>query len=204
MPGKVVLVHGIWDRGGIFDRLVKALCGLGFECHAPDFKPASAALGINDLAEKLAQYVATTFNSNESFYLIGFSMGGIVSRCYLQHPDHRKRVLALITVASPHQGTLWANLAWKPLFGKGIAEMRPGSDLLTQLDAQKFSQAIPQYAFWSPFDLVVFPGSAAIWRQAKNTRTNSLWHASFIRNRELIAEVVETLTGLERNVVSAI
>jgi hypothetical protein len=56
-----------------------------------------------------------------SVYLIGFSMGGLNSRAYLESTTYQNDVLRVFTLGSPHRGEhlwqtllLWEYLAWRP------------------------------------------------------------------------------------------
>jgi len=62
--------------------------------------------------------------------VVAHSMGGLATRVYLQNGG-ASRVRRVVFVATPHHGTLVANLAW----GEGGAEMRPGSLFLLELGA---------------------------------------------------------------------
>lgn len=68
--------------------------------------------GLNDLADDLNNYIDQLPNlTNKQFSLIGHSLGGLVSRVYLQkyRPTNINKV---ITIGSPHQGTA---KAYKPV-----------------------------------------------------------------------------------------
>ena len=54
---------------------------------------------------------------------VGFSMGGLVSRYYVQRLGGLDHVDRLVTLSAPHNGSLLANL----IANKGCREMRPGS-----------------------------------------------------------------------------
>ena len=57
-------------------------------------------------------------------------MGGLVSRYYVQRLGGIERVRRLITISTPHQGTLWAHMVGNP----GSRQMRPGSAFLSKLN----------------------------------------------------------------------
>lgn len=94
----VVLVHGIFDNGAIFKRLAALLTAQGHRCWVPALRPADARHGIEDLASKLKGYVQANMAPGEPFALIGFSMGCIISRQYLQMLDGAQRVCAFFAI----------------------------------------------------------------------------------------------------------
>jgi len=68
---------------------------------------------------------------------LGFSMGGIIGRYWLQKFDGHKRTRRLISIGSPHKGTLMAQLIPKYPF-KGISEMKISSKFLRELANNDF------------------------------------------------------------------
>jgi triacylglycerol lipase len=122
----VVLVHGIFDNGAIFRRLAGVLADAGHRCWVPALEPADGRTGIEDLAAKLHAYIDRHLGSDAELALVGFSMGCIVSRQYLQMRDGVRRTKAFFAISGPHEGTLTAYL----YPGQGAKDLRPGSQLL--------------------------------------------------------------------------
>src|SRR5690349_13788574 len=79
----VVLVHGFLDRASIMSGLVRHLAP-AHACFAPTLKPSDARGGLSPLAGQLKTFVASAFPPNARFALIGYSMGAIIGRHYLQ------------------------------------------------------------------------------------------------------------------------
>ena len=80
----IILVHGFGDSGRRFARLQRRLVAAGHHCHCPTLKPADARHGIVDLARKLAAYIEAQLPGSTRFAMVGFSMGCLISRTYLQ------------------------------------------------------------------------------------------------------------------------
>ena len=53
----VVLVHGIWDTSRVFARMARWLEGRGFRALAVDLTPSDGAVGLEELAAQLAEFV---------------------------------------------------------------------------------------------------------------------------------------------------
>ncbi|MEM8605166.1 MAG: alpha/beta fold hydrolase, partial [Cyanobacteria bacterium P01_H01_bin.121] len=102
----VILLHGLNDTANIFKGLRSQLVEWGYDVHVLDLVPSDAQTGLEILAEQVAHYVNTQIPDGP-LIVIGFSMGGIVGRYYLQRLDVQQRVNHLITIASPHHGS-WA------------------------------------------------------------------------------------------------
>jgi len=69
----------------------------------------------------------------EPLILVGHSVGGIVARFYLLTP-YTVPVQGLITIASPHLGTPWADMTWRTL-------QSPMGDFFDMMGAKKWTQA---------------------------------------------------------------
>jgi len=84
MQYRVMLVHGIFNSGYVFCSMRKQLEARGIDCFAPNLKPRDGRHGIEDLAIKLNSEIDQRLGKRYPVLLIGFSMGGIVARYYLQ------------------------------------------------------------------------------------------------------------------------
>jgi len=186
----LILVHGIWDNHHSFTYLRKRLENAGYRCLAPDLKPANGWYGLPDLSEKLNSFIETELGSTEHFSIIAFSMGGIVSRHYLQHYSGISRCDRFITISSPHNGTWTAYL--HP--GKAAAQMKPRSPFLRQLQKHDDQLShIPCYSYRTPLDLIIFPSKSSIWTVAKNRTFLSLAHPLMILNKRVADSILHDL-----------
>src|SRR3989338_230699 len=189
----IILVHGIFDNGKLFKYMVRFLKAAGHACHVPSLKPADARNGIADLAEKLAECVNASIGENEKFVLIGFSMGCLVSRYYLQELNGFDWCLAFHAISGPHKGSRLAHF----YVGKGAIEMRPGSDFLQKLKAGESRLAkIPLYAYRTPFDLMILPSTSSHWETAQNHVTKAVAHRLMLRDRFVCNHIKQSLINL--------
>ncbi|MEM9091929.1 MAG: alpha/beta fold hydrolase [Cyanobacteria bacterium P01_F01_bin.53] len=119
----VVLVHGIWNTAGIFNPLRTHLEQLGWTVYALSMTPNNGDAPIGVLAEQVEAFVHECLEPNQPFDLVGFSMGGLVSRYYVQRLGGLSRVQRFITVSAPHKGlpcTHKSETSLKPLSYKGF------------------------------------------------------------------------------------
>ena len=126
----VLLVHGIWKSGTSFSAMSRFLTARAFEVHTIDLKPNDGSAPIPDLAAQVATFVENLLPPGAPLDLVSFSMGGVVSRYYLQRLGGIDRVKRFVTVSSPHHGTMTAYLRRLP----GTLQMRPDSDFLRELN----------------------------------------------------------------------
>lgn len=150
----VLLVHGIDDTQAVFTSMVQYLRDRGWPVHCIDLVPHNGDVGLDQLATQIQRYVESALPPKQLLDIVGFSMGGLVSRFYVQRLGGLQRVQRLVTVASPHNGTWTAYFRWNA----GAAQMRPGSPFLTELNqsVQDLEQ-VSVTSLWTPFDLMIVP-----------------------------------------------
>ncbi len=172
---RVVMVHGIFqDEWRCFGHLRRELEAQGVECICPSLKPADARNGLPALAEQLKAAVEAKWKPNERFVLIGFSMGGLIGRYYLQEMGGASRCDGIFTVATPHYGTRTAWL-W---YGEGAYQMRPGSEWLQKLAATEPKLGkMPAVTYRTCADLMIVPSSNCNWARAENVTVSCAIHA---------------------------
>ena len=186
----VVLVHGIHSDSRDMTRMARAFRAEGREVFTPDLVPNGGQATIEELGSQLAEYAATHIRHGRKFDLVGFSMGGLVSRYYVQRLGGAAHVAHLVTIAAPHHGTIFASL--HP--GAGAAEMRRGSSFLRDLAKDDAALARVKFTtFHTPLDLVVVPARSAEMPQARNVRVWASLHPSLILEKRCIRSVAAAL-----------
>jgi triacylglycerol lipase len=153
----VLLLHGIFDTQRIFSPLRQHLTQAGWTVHGLDMTPNFGIAPLETLAEQVAAYVEQTL-PGQPIDLVGFSMGGIVGRYYLQRLGGLTQVQRFITLSSPHRGTLTGN-AW-PLAGG--QQLRYNSPFLRSLNADVAClQQVQFTSIWTPYDLMIVPAHSS-------------------------------------------
>ncbi len=154
----VVLVHGIFDTYRVFDRMASYLRENGWQTYSLDLIPNNGDKGLDELAQQVADYIASNFTPTESLDLVGFSMGGIVSRYYLQRLGGIKRIQRLVAISAPNHGTA---IAYFPQ-NIGSKQMRPRSQFLQDLNRDlAILEEINYTCIWTPFDLMILPATSS-------------------------------------------
>ena len=183
---KVVLVHGILEDGLAFNSLRSRLENHGIQCHVPKLEPNDARDGIDQLAESLKEGIDREFGPDERFAMVGFSMGGLVSRYYLQNLGGAERCDAFITVSSPHHGT---NMAYA-YPGKGARQMRPGSPFLKNLEETEHRLGdIPVVSHRTPMDLIILPTESSVWDRAENLSHPVILHPLMLYSKPVLDDI---------------
>lgn len=187
----VILIHGIFRKAYVFNRMAKYLTERGWDVHRFDIVPNTSIVGLDQLAQQIKTYVDQTFAPDQPIDLIGLSMGGLVSRYYVQRLGGLGKIQRFITIASPHHGTYMAYLL--PFIG--CVQMRPGSQFLADLnrDVQPLEQ-VNFSSLWTPYDFVIVPAQSSIMPVGKNIKLSVFPHAMMVRSNSTLATVEKALT----------
>ena len=154
----LVLVHGLWDTPHLFRRLIRCLNEHEISLLVPHLPHRLGAVPLRTLAEQLDDHIRQSWGDEVEVDLLGFSMGGIIGRVWLQHLGGARRTRRFVSVGSPQRGTLTAQ--WIPSwFLAGLADMKRGSPLLRSLNADLQSlQGLDCVSYYCRWDLMVVPG----------------------------------------------
>jgi triacylglycerol lipase len=182
----VVFIHGILDTGHIFKRMRTTFEASGIHCLAPSLKPRDGRTGLDRLAEDLMQQIDAEFGTDEPISIVGFSMGSIVGRYYIQELGGHDRVKQYFSIAGPHRGSIWS--FFYP--GRGARHMRPGSTFLKNLnDSASEFDGMECHAYWTPFDLMIVPQHSALLPFAENHRVLSWCHPCLLINPHVMNDI---------------
>lgn len=186
----VILVPGYRDNSRVFQRLTRYLKSQHFDVHALSLTPSDGRLPLNQLAEQVATYVDATFTPEQSIDFVGFSMGGIVLRYYLQRLGGLARADHFVTLGSPHRGTWMAYYSSRP----GVLQMRPRSSFLLDLaqDEEMLSR-IRFISIWTPLDLTIVPSSSSITSVGEHQRLMVPYHRALVTDGRSLQMVVDAL-----------
>ncbi len=189
----VVLVHGFWNTGKVFDPLVTTLEQHGCRCYAPSLQPNDFRDGVRALSLQLSRGIDARFGPHAPFVLIGFSMGGLVARDYVQNLGGSGRVQAFFMISTANRGTVWAATSPRP----GVRELAPGSTFLRTLNADLSAwRGIPGRAYWTPLDYIVFPATNCLCPWGGNQAVFCLLHRRMVRNPAVMADIAARIDAL--------
>ena len=187
----IVLVHGLWDNPCIFDKLAKKLTENGFIVLTPHLPHKLGRISIRVLAEDLNSYILKELGEDIPFNLLGFSMGGLISRYWLQRIGGSKRTKRFISLGSPHKGTFTAQLVPFSVL-PAIAEMKRGSHFLKDLNKEIRSlKMVECSSYFCLLDLMVFPGWQAVLPLGSSFSMPVLTHKGLIFNSQSVDILTE-------------
>jgi triacylglycerol esterase/lipase EstA (alpha/beta hydrolase family) len=167
----VLLIHGYVCNRGFMLPLRRYLGKHGVRAYTHNLEPVYAGLDsyADGLARRVEEICAAT--GSEKLVILAHSMGGLAARAYLRRHG-AGRVAKLITLGSPHHGTVTARFA----AGKNGRQMMPGNAWLKQLNEE--TSSVPVVSVFSHQDNVVLPQDSAVLAGAKIVSLSGMGHVS--------------------------
>tara|TARA_B100000579_G_scaffold297776_1_gene247819 strand:+ start:150 stop:752 length:603 start_codon:yes stop_codon:yes gene_type:complete len=176
----IFLVHGLWNDPKLFEKLLKKVKEDDYQIYIPHLPHKFGKTSLWRLARDLDSQIEQLVGPEIEIDIVGFSMGGLISRLWIQKYNGFLRTKRLFTIGTPHFGTYTAQLM-PYFFMPGIAEMKRGSNLLSKLNNDMTSlEKVECTSFFTKWDLMSFPG----W-QAKLSIGDS-YHLPVFTHKELI------------------
>lgn len=192
----VLLVHGLVDNRSIFAVMRRSLRRRGFASVCSwNYSPLlrDVARAADDLGAHVERICAQT--GHDRVHVVGHSLGGLIARYYVQRRGGDRHVDSLVTLGTPHGGSLLAHALPTPL----VRQLRPGSPVLRELDEPVDSCATRITAVYSDLDQLVLPTSAGRCDHpdlgARNVLVRGVGHMSLPIHRGVLDEVALTLAG---------
>ncbi len=176
----IIFVHGLWNNPKLFEKLIKKIKEDDYQLYRPHLPHKFGKTSLMNLASELDFKIQELVGHEMEIDIVGFSMGGLISRLWLQNYNGFLRTKRFFSIGTPHFGTFTAQIIPSFLM-PGIAEMKRGSRLLSQLNNDLTSlQNVECISFFTKWDLMAFPG----W-QAKLSIGDS-YHLPVLTHKELI------------------
>ncbi|NMI56011.1 alpha/beta fold hydrolase [Streptomyces sp. RLB3-17] len=201
----VLLVHGLADGASVISPLRRGLRGCGaspfipvsYNALKPDIRTAARALGAQ-------VEMACARSAVRPVVVIGYSLGGLIARYYVQRLGGDTYVPLVITLATPHGGTATALLAPPhPL----MRQLRPGSALLTELAEPAEGCRTRFVAFYSDLDEAVIPAARGRIDHpdltARNVLVPGVGHLTLPLHKPVIDQVRSLLTAAQQATFTA-
>lgn len=186
----VLLIHGIWDTGAIFRPMARYLTGLGWAVYDLSLTPNNGDACLDALAKQVADYVDQTFSPDTPFDLVGFSMGGLVARYYVQRLGGIRRVQRFITLSSPHNGTWVAYGSLRP----GCMQMRPNHPFLQDLNRDiAMLDQINFTSIWTPLDAMIVPANSSLVSVGRSVKVWVSLHRDMVSDPKSLQAVAAAL-----------
>jgi triacylglycerol lipase len=190
----LVLVHGLWDTPALFNSLGRAIGGRR-EVFIPHLPHGLGVVPLEELAAALGQGIEARFGREGPIDVMGFSMGGVISRTWIQLLGGGERVRRFTSVASPQQGT-WTAQPWPGRLLASVGDMKVGSDLLRRLNGDpKALEGIDCCSLYCLADVMVVPGWSAVLPVGRREalRPLHLQHHELMAHPASVAQVAREL-----------
>ena len=191
----MLLVHGLHDTPGGFKRMQRHLeaAGVG-PAEAVALSPNDGSVPLLTLAEQVRAAAAELFARTYAprIDVVGFSMGALASRCWMQLLGGARGVRRFVSISGPHAGTWMAYLSNR----EGVRDMRPGSALLRQLDAAQDAWGdVEVHVLYTPLDLMILPAKSSLLEKARSARSVPVvLHPLMLYDGRVLREVTRLLT----------
>ena len=193
----VVLVHGLVDNRSVFAVMRRGLRRRGFtQICTWNYSPwlSDVARGAADLGAHIEEVCEQT--GHDRVHVVGHSLGGLIARYHVQRQGGHLRVESLVTLGTPHQGSVLAHVVPTPM----IRQLRPGSPVLQELAEPAPGCRTRVTAVYSDLDQIVLPTRSGRCDHpdlgARNVLVRGVGHMSLPITRVVVDEVAATLAGL--------
>lgn len=191
MAGRgVVLIHGFACNRGLWLSWLQRLRTQRRVCVAVTLEPPWGPIEryIRQVEDAVARVERRT---GLAPVLVAHSMGGLAARAWWA-TTRPERVHRLITLGTPHHGTVLASFALAP----NARQMRRGSPWLAALaQADGPARRARMSCFWSWCDNIVFPADTACLEGAANHGLRNAAHVHMLWHPQPWAELQRWLVG---------
>ncbi len=197
-PIPVLLIHGYGCNRAMWLKFSEGLAQKGFQSAALNLEPPLGS--IYDYVPSIEKELQSLLQTTQSTHcaIIAHSMGGLATRAFLANssPKKNQRVLAVITLGTPHQGTVHAALGQ----GENTKQMRRRSLWREQLAQRERKEDLAKFAcILSHHDNIVAPQSDQFVPHAKVIELHGIGHVSLAYSDQVVeiasAEIVSRLAG---------
>jgi pimeloyl-ACP methyl ester carboxylesterase len=143
---------------------------------------------IEGYADRIAGAVERLRNASGSpkVTIVAHSMGGLATRAYLRRHGGAA-VARVITVATPHRGTLFARLG----LGRNARQMRPDSEFLKALNGTP--EPAPFVCVAASDDNLIVPRASPLLPHCPAVRIDRVGHLAALRDERVLDAVIAEL-----------
>lgn len=194
----ILLAHGIIDNHTVFALMRRQLMRRGFSSiHTFSYSPLT--VDVRRTAERMGAEIERICeeSGSDQLHVVGHSLGGLIARYYVQRLGGHERVHTCVTLGTPHQGTVAARLLPWPL----VKQVRPDSELMTELAEPAPDCTTRFVAFYSDVDQLIVPQRRARIRHAdlaaSNVRVNGVGHLSLPFHGDVVHQITGVLAHLD-------
>jgi pimeloyl-ACP methyl ester carboxylesterase len=191
-PRGVLLVHGYLCNRGLWNRWLPVLAQRGHAVVALNLEPVFGS--IDEYAPLLDEAITRlTQATGRPPLVVAHSMGGLAVRAWMRaHPGADQRVVHVVTIGTPNQGT------WLARWGQGrnARQMRQQSDWLQTLARAEPPLRSQRFTCWhSSGDNIVFPLGTAVLPGSQTRHLPDVGHVALVDHPEVMAHTLVQLSS---------
>ena len=186
-------MHGLLDTPAVFRPLQQQLAGRRPHLLMPALPMRLGLTPVREAALLLQQQIETLLPGAAAVDVLGFSMGGVIARTWIQQLGGQSRTRRFISVGSPQQGT-WTAQPWPGRLLPGLADLKCGSALLQELNGDlEGLSGVECHSFYSALDLAVLPGWRAVLPVGTSRALPVATHPQLLRDPAALRPLAEEL-----------
>lgn len=193
-PGQpvIILAHGLFHNPSAWLLFRRRLQKAGFT-NVFVMGYSSFFTTFEQTLKKFERFVSDSASAvpGSPVYLVGHSLGGLLSRVYAEKRLGGVTPAAVITLGSPHRGSKMA------AFGLGTlaASLQYRGPLFEELERNSASLPCPGFALYSPVDNLVLPseGLKAPYNEWTYFETSPVSHVSMLYSGNSVRKVIELI-----------
>jgi triacylglycerol lipase len=182
----VVFVHGFVCNRAFWNPMMRRLRAHGIPFLAVNLEPVFGS--IDDYAPIIDAAVhRLAASTGLAPVLVAHSMGGLAVRAWMDQQAADARVHRVITIGTPHRGTLLSRFGLAP----NTRQMRWSSEWIQRLASREPPHRFDRFTcFYSHCDNVVFPASTATLPGADNRHLSATAHVHMAGHEDVFSEVL--------------
>ena len=186
-------MHGLLDTPAVFRSLQHHLAGRRPELLIPALPMRFGLTPVRDAALLLQRQIEAAWPDPGPLDVLGFSMGGVIARTWIQQLGGRERTRRFISLGSPQQGT-WTAHPWPGRLFPGLADLKCGSALLQKLNRDlEGLHGVECHSFYSALDLAVLPAWRAVLPVGTSRALPVATHPQLLRDPAALRPLAQEL-----------
>lgn len=185
----ILCIHGYTCNGAFFNSIRRHLAQAGYtRTYTINMDPTFG--DIEDHARLVGARVEQILRETgqKKIILLGHSMGGLVSRCYVQHHGGAAFVSKIVTLGTPHHGTY---LAFGGR-GENARQMRPGNPWLEALNAEPRAD-VPITSVYTYHDCIIAPQDSSELEGAHNIGFCGVGHLEMAFSKIVHGHIIDAI-----------
>lgn len=186
----VVFVHGFLCNRGLWNPWLLRLHARGVCFVAVNLEPVFAGIDsyVATIEAAVRDIEAAT---GRTPIVVAHSMGGLAVRAWLASRGAESRRTQIITIGSPHHGTVLARLARTP----NARQMQRDSGWLRELAQRESSGHFGSFTcYYSHCDNIVMPASTATLPGARNRHLPGVAHVRMATDERIFLDLIERIS----------